>query len=196
MVHIPLVVTAALVPFAGYPLLYLPIHIVWFELIIHPTALLAFQELPTGRLRPIAPHRNTSFFASSDWIMIAVVGITVTALVTGGYVWSLGDDGNVAHARAMALAVLTLSSAAIAATLSRLRTKAARVLVVTTAGLSLALIQTPALAGRLHLMPLHSDDLGVAVVGSTLAAIMLFLFPSALFPHKPPRKLPRQGHEA
>src|SRR5947199_315316 len=47
MIHIPLVITAAFVPFAGYPLLYLPIHIVWLELLIHPTALLVFQE-PTS----------------------------------------------------------------------------------------------------------------------------------------------------
>ena len=36
MVHIPLVITAALIPFAGFPLLYLPAHIVWLELIITP----------------------------------------------------------------------------------------------------------------------------------------------------------------
>ena len=39
------VVTAALVPLLGHPVLYKPIHIVWLELIIHPTALLVFQDL-------------------------------------------------------------------------------------------------------------------------------------------------------
>jgi Ca2+-transporting ATPase len=38
MIHIPLVITAALIPLAGYPLLYLPTHIVWLEMLIHPTA--------------------------------------------------------------------------------------------------------------------------------------------------------------
>ncbi len=53
MIHLPLVVTAALIPLAGYPLLYLPIHVVWLELIIHPTALLVFQDLPSDhRLAP------------------------------------------------------------------------------------------------------------------------------------------------
>ena len=46
LMHIALVAAAALVPFAGFPLLYLPMHVVWLELIIHPTALLVFQELP------------------------------------------------------------------------------------------------------------------------------------------------------
>ena len=46
LIHIPLVISAAAIPLMGYPLLYLPIHIVWVELIIHPTALLVFQRLP------------------------------------------------------------------------------------------------------------------------------------------------------
>ena len=54
LMHIALVAAAALVPFAGFPLLYLPMHVVWLELIIHPTALLVFQELPAAsdRLEP------------------------------------------------------------------------------------------------------------------------------------------------
>jgi Ca2+-transporting ATPase len=44
MVHMPLVATAALIPFAGFPLLYLPMHVVWLELIINPTALLVFRS--------------------------------------------------------------------------------------------------------------------------------------------------------
>lgn len=57
MVHIPLVATAALIPLAGYPLLYLPIHVVWLELIIHPTALLVFQEPATSTiLEPVRPR--------------------------------------------------------------------------------------------------------------------------------------------
>ncbi|MEZ5598576.1 MAG: cation-transporting P-type ATPase [Pseudomonadales bacterium] len=47
MIHMPLVLSAAFVPLVGYPLLYLPIHIVWLESIIHPTALLVFQSLPS-----------------------------------------------------------------------------------------------------------------------------------------------------
>ena len=63
MIHLPLVLSAALIPLAGYPLLYLPIHIVWLELIIHPTALLVFQNLPSrGRLEPIHRGRRIRFF--------------------------------------------------------------------------------------------------------------------------------------
>jgi magnesium-transporting ATPase (P-type) len=60
-----LVVSAALIPFAGFPLLYLPLHIVWLELIIHPTALLVFQGLPgTDRLLPVKSHDAARFFSA------------------------------------------------------------------------------------------------------------------------------------
>ena len=63
MLHVPLVTTAALVPLLGYPLLYLPIHIVWLELIIHPTAMLAFQNrAPTDILLPVEHHKRVRFF--------------------------------------------------------------------------------------------------------------------------------------
>ncbi|MEJ2061535.1 MAG: HAD-IC family P-type ATPase [Gammaproteobacteria bacterium] len=38
LVHIPLVLTAAIIPLLGYPLLYLPVHIVWFEGALFRTA--------------------------------------------------------------------------------------------------------------------------------------------------------------
>jgi Ca2+-transporting ATPase len=75
MVHLPLVVTAALIPLAGYPLLYLPVHVVWLELIIHPTALLVFQELPASqRLTPAERRTRLRFFNRAQWLTIAAVG--------------------------------------------------------------------------------------------------------------------------
>ncbi|MBK7842707.1 MAG: cation-transporting P-type ATPase [Bdellovibrionales bacterium] len=48
LIHIPLVLGAAIVPLIGYPLVYLPVHIVWLELVIHPTALFAFQAVASA----------------------------------------------------------------------------------------------------------------------------------------------------
>ena len=38
LVHIPLVIGAAVIPLMDLPLL-LPVHVVWLELVIHPTAM-------------------------------------------------------------------------------------------------------------------------------------------------------------
>ncbi|SFM20287.1 hypothetical protein [Nitrosomonas communis] len=63
LMHIPLVVTVIFIPLIGHPILYLPIHIVWYETIIYPTALLVFQELPTqGPLKPVRKRQAPVFF--------------------------------------------------------------------------------------------------------------------------------------
>ena len=169
IVHICLVITATLIPLAGYPLLYLPIHIVWLETIIHPTAMLVFQELPSGgRLRRADARRPARFFTRGEWALILASGLLLTAVVVFGYDRSLGSGG-VEHARAMALATLTLASAALAATLSRLRTAASRVVSGATVAVSAVVIQVPALAALVHVTPLHLDDWAIAVAGAAAA---------------------------
>ena len=102
IMHMPLVAAAALVPFAGFPLLYLPMHVVWLELIIHPTALLVFQELPAAsdRLEPVDRNRKLRFFDWREWTLIASHRLTChRARSFVGYVRSLGGNHDVEHAR-------------------------------------------------------------------------------------------------
>jgi Ca2+-transporting ATPase len=176
MIHIPLVITAALIPLAGYPLLYLPTHIVWIEMLIHPTALLVFQGLPSpDGFRPVDRRRAVQFFSRGEWLLIGVAGALATVLVTAGYVRSF-QSGDVDHGRAMALGVLTLSSATLTAALSRFRTAASRVIVAGSIGLSLVLTQVPSLASALHLEPLHLDDWAIAALGSLLVGVLPLSF--------------------
>jgi Ca2+-transporting ATPase len=174
MIHLPLVATAALIPLAGYPLLYLPVHVVLLELVIHPTALLVFQEMPGDHaLLPLRRSaRHVRFFDRRQWLAIAAVGLVVTLVVTATYIRSLGAGYDVDHARAMALVALMTASAGITACLTRLRGPAARVVVAGTMALSLVLVQTPALARLMHLTPLHADDWGLAIGGGLLASAL------------------------
>jgi Ca2+-transporting ATPase len=176
MIHIPLVVTAALIPLAGYPLLYLPIHIVWLELIIHPTALLVFQELPdSDRLRAVHKTRRLQFFTRREWLVITLVGALVTLMIIGGYERSLGIGSNVEHARAMTLVTLTFASAMFTVILSRLSSHMSRLMVVITLVVTLVLVQTPSLASLLHVTPLHADDLALGVAGALAVAALAML---------------------
>jgi Ca2+-transporting ATPase len=176
MFHIPLVVTAALIPLAGYPLLYLPIHIVLLEMIIHPTALLVFQDMPvSGQLSRMTAVRDARFFSRWQWFVIALVGALVTVMVVYSYDRSLGTGYDVEHARAMALLILMAASAGITVSLSGLRSKTARVVVGVTLTASWLLIQVPWVAEWLHLRPLHLDDWLIAI-GAGLIAALLSLF--------------------
>ena len=113
------------------------------------------------------------FFSRRDWLVIGATGLLLTTLVGVGYVRGLGTDGNVAHARAMALATLTFGSVAITAALSRLRTRMSRLVAAGAMVLSAVLIEVPAAAALLHLRPLHADDLGIAVAGAALVAVLV-----------------------
>ncbi len=145
MIHIPLVATATLIPLAGYPLLYLPIHVVWLELIIHPTALLVFQEINTkARLKPIHERERTDrFFSAWQSIVVGAVGAALTLVVLFGYERSLGTGPDVEHARAMALVTLVIASATLTATLSQLRTLTARTVVAASVASAVILVQIP-----------------------------------------------------
>jgi Ca2+-transporting ATPase len=172
LVHVPLVVTAALVPLAGFPLLYLPVHIVWLELIIHPTALLVFQDLPeSDRLARRGPGaQRARFFGTGEWVWMLAVAGALTALVAG--VWVRGLATDVLHARALALATLVLASGAVTLVLGRLRSRAARLVPIAALAASVALLQIPALAERLHLRPLDADDWLVALAGVGVAVVL------------------------
>jgi len=178
MVHFPLVVTAALIPLAGYPMLYLPIHIVWLELVIHPTALLVFQDLPASQRQARSGRRmRARFFAPRDWVVIAAASTLITVLIIAGYGYGVGERGSVEHARAMAIAGLTFASAALTAALSQLRTWVARTVTASTVMLSILLVQTPVLSRLLHMQPLHWDDWGRVLAASILPALLPLMFP-------------------
>jgi Ca2+-transporting ATPase len=177
MIHMPLVATAALIPMLGYPLLYLPIHIVWLELIIHPTALLVFQDLQARRPIGSSPARGdrVRFFDKRQWWTIVLAGAVITLMVLGTFIRSLGADYAVDHARTMALLVLILAGAGITATLSRMHGIMAWVMVVGSPALAALFIHTPALRALLHLHPLHWDDWLIALGGGLLAAVLVIV---------------------
>lgn len=176
MIHAPLVVSAAAVPFAGEPLLFLPLHIVWLELIIHPTALLVFQDLPDGGrgLRPL--HARRGFFGRRHWLIIALVGALTTVAVLTAYQRAFTDGLGPEYARSAAIMTLVLAAAAIAAALSRLRTRTAVNTSVLTAASGLAMIQIPVVSGIMHLAPLRLDDLFGTIVSAAAIGLSAALF--------------------
>lgn len=171
MMHAPLVATAALVPLLGYPLLYLPIHVVWLELILHPTAMLVFQNLPEkDALSRDAVRGRPRFFSTADWMRIAVAGGIATAVVTASYIVNLGPELDAVHARSMAMAALILSACAVTAALTRLLTRAALFATLLPALSVWVVIRFAPLATILHLSPLHPIDWIISTASAALVA--------------------------
>jgi Ca2+-transporting ATPase len=176
MMHLPLVITATLIPLAGYPLLYLPIHVVWLELIMHPTALLAFQAPATA----VAGMPRTSvdgirLFTRQQWFAVAMIAVALTTFVVGGFLRAYEEGIDVGHARGLAVLTLAFASAGLVVVATRLRTAAARGIAVATVLVSLGLVQSPFTATRLHVVPLHAIDLAMATGWALVVAVLASL---------------------
>lgn len=175
-VHVPLVLTAALLPLAGYPLLYLPVHIVLLELIIHPTALLAFQSgTKPDVLQGVPRPGEARFFSTRDWLVLLASGVITTFVVADGYLRGLREFDSPDHGRAMALIILITASAVAAAILSRLRGRGAQLVFMITLAASITVVQIPPLAALVHTEPLHAGDLLRAVAGGLAACVPLLV---------------------
>ena len=109
--HLPIVTTALLTPLIGVPLLLLPIHIIWLEIILHPTSALVFQAEPPApdlmRRPPRDPHEP--FLSPRAAALIVAEGLAISAGVLGLYLWSLGTGRAPDVARALAIAALVLA---------------------------------------------------------------------------------------
>ncbi|MDF3822913.1 cation-transporting P-type ATPase [Leptospira sp. 96542] len=177
LVHLPLVIGAAAIPLMGQPLLFLPIHIVWLELVIHPTAMMAFQDLPlTAPLARVRRHPAPRFFTSEAWLGIALIGGLASVGMVWSYLHALGTGHDVEHARAMALAILLVVSAGVTAGLTHLRRAASRWLAFGTLASLVLAIQLPVFSEPLNLRPLQAGDwirVALAFFATTLSTSLL-----------------------
>ena len=170
MVHIPLVATAAIIPLLGYPLLYLPVHIVWLELLIHPAAILGFQKPADGRLATRRPT-PTGFFLVFEWITIVFTGVGVAAAVLAVFVLTVHGGEAPEHARSMALVTLVVSLALLLLTLSRGSTRAAWLVAFCAIASALAFTRVEALSMLMHLHGLQTRDALIAFTAGLIPAL-------------------------
>ncbi|MCL5962361.1 MAG: cation-transporting P-type ATPase [Chloroflexi bacterium] len=109
--HIPILGVALLVPLLGAPLLLLPVHLVWLELIIHPTASLVFQaDAPDPDLMRRPPRRfGRSILTSQTLVRLLAEGLTSLGAVLFIYLWVLNEGYSEDRARAVGLSTLILA---------------------------------------------------------------------------------------
>ena len=175
MIHIPLVATAALIPFLGYPLLYLPIHIVWLELLIHPAAILGFQQAAGDHAGLGSDRAGASFFGRTDWVAITATGLIVTAAITLLFIYTVQGGETPEHARSMALVALTVALASILGLLTRLRGYAPAAVAGGAIASALLFTQLPAITDWVHMHPLSlSDWMTAAAIGAASTIISFF----------------------
>lgn len=105
--HIPIVALAVLAPLTGVPLLLLPIHLVWLELIVHPVSALVFQAEPATESvmgRP-PPDPAAPLLPRAAVIRSTLSGSALAVASFVAYAWQWPSVGE-AQSRALALIVL------------------------------------------------------------------------------------------
>lgn len=170
MVHIPLVATAAIIPLLGFPLLYLPVHIVWLELLIHPAAILGFQQPADGMLATRRPG-PPGFFTRFEWLTIVSTGIAIAAAVLAVFILSVYGGEAPEHARSMALVTLVVALAILLLALSRGSIWAAWLVALGASASALAFIRVEALSDLVHLHALPTKDGLIAFVAGLIPAL-------------------------
>lgn len=178
--HIPFVATAAFVPLLGYPLLYLPIHIVWLELIIHPTALFAFQQRAENKFKRI--EKQKSFFKKAEVIRILIIGFLFAFLLGGIFYLEAVKSGDIEKARGQVMAALSLWSAGLVFYYTKLKNRAALLVFLATLILSGISIQSSFLGGTLHVSGLRMVEWFVAA-----AIVAIFVLSLSLSKIEPKR---------
>lgn len=170
LIHIPFVFSAAIIPLLGYSLLYYPIHIVWIELIIHPTSMLVFQDLPPSKkLEQMRTRSKGNFFSSRDWLAIIITGVFTTLCVIFFYI-RLKE--NVEYARAFIMVTLSYISAGLTISLTRLRNRISRIVTTATLLIPIVLVQVPVIAKFLSITSLSLSNWSIAI-GIGLMTVVL-----------------------
>jgi Ca2+-transporting ATPase len=108
--HIPIVLGALLCPLLGLPLLYMPVHLVWFELIVHPVSALLFEGEPAPPDMMQKPPRDPQaelLPMGQVWVSL-ITGTFLTAAVMSMFLLHLSQG--LVYARSTGMAALILGS--------------------------------------------------------------------------------------
>lgn len=116
-IHFPFVISSAVLPALGYPLVFLPIHVVLIEMILHPTSLLCFHDVKI--IGNESYHlsqdkvRKYRFFQRRDLLKMSLLGLLSTAMLFFTFDRALTYEG-VTYARSLAFYQIALFSISLA----------------------------------------------------------------------------------
>ncbi len=114
-VHMPITGLSLLPVLMGWPLILLPAHIAFLELMIDPACSVAFEAEPDARnvmRRPPRP-RNESLFGTRGLLRSVLQGLGMLAAVVAAYFWVRQQGGDANLARTASFMTLVLGNVAL-----------------------------------------------------------------------------------
>lgn len=172
--HLPIVGLAFLPLMLGQSLVFMPIHIIFLELIVDPAAVLGFErETPRHNLMHQMPRSPKEPLINPHlWVVVLGQGLSILLLAFGFYYYFALLNGQVELGRTMAFVSLVLSQIFLiifSRESQQVRTnKLLLSIVVLTLAAILLIVEVPLLRKIFHLVELSWEELGW-VFGSSLA---------------------------
>ena len=181
--HAPLLLSALVLPILGAPILLMPIHLIWLEIVVHPTSALVFENDPPEQGLMSEPPRPAAegLMRGTDWRRALLLGVTLAGAVIALYLL-LMQQGYAQEAARSAALIALLCGQTLLVFVERagsrplwsapLRGNAAAlpITLLTVATLALAIGYAP-LAHVLHLAAIPLAVAGMAVGAGCLAVL-------------------------
>jgi Ca2+-transporting ATPase len=184
-VHVPIDGLAVLHDLLGWPLILLPVHIVFLELIIDPACSIVFESEPEQRNVMSRPPRpvHEALFQRRLVVLSLLQGAGVLGVTTAVLVWALARGLPEEDARVLTFATLVIGDLGLILTnrgldgtvFAALRPRNTALVCVVGGAMALlvAIVLLPGLRDLFHFGVLHPDDVAVIVASSLVALIWL-----------------------
>ena len=184
-VHVPIIVMSLLPVLFGWPLVLLPIHIVFLEFIIDPSCTLIFEgeREEAGTMKQPPRRLNDPLFSRHLVIASLVEGLVMSAVTLATHVATMHAGWPEDKTRALTFLLIALMNIALIVVLSgrqavrdaaRSHGKSPMLVVVTIVLLALGVVYfVPAVTALFKFQTLSLLDLALAVGVSALAALVL-----------------------
>jgi len=113
-IHLPIVLTVVVPLLLGWPYVHilLPLHVIFLELVMDPTAAIAFENEPAESNLMRKPPRaaNTSLFSWNELLVSLLQGAAITAGVFWMYHYAIGQGKTEESVRSMVFATLVTAN--------------------------------------------------------------------------------------
>lgn len=113
-IHIPIILTVSLPLFLGwvFPQIFLPVHVIFLELVMGPTCSIVYENEPMEKNTMQQPPRTmTDTFLNLRELTISIIqGLVITAAVLFIYQWSVQNGSSEEKTRAMVFTTLIFAN--------------------------------------------------------------------------------------
>jgi Ca2+-transporting ATPase len=192
-IHLPIILVVLLPLLLGWPYVHilLPLHVIFLELVMDPTAAVAFENEPAepNLMRKRPRPGNASLFSWKELGLSLLQGAAITAGVLLMYHWAVGQGHTEEGVRSVVFATLvsanlflTLSNRSFDYALHRTllyKNSMLPLILAISAAMLLAILYVPFLSGLFRMIPLSAADFGWCVLAG-FASIAWFELYKAL----------------